>query len=300
MKIKEKNKEKIINDNRKSAVINKTIFQKYIFYILILSQLGTIYCDDDKSKEIQKIILLFFLFLIILIIIILLIIFIIKCCKKKNEENVNNYLDGTNYLERGNTEELQIRHNYTTYGAKSLSNYLKEKLISEIYTKKFELFGNKCPICLESYEENKSVIMIGGCLHIFHQKCLGEFAEKIDINKPIFSQFICPSCRKNLFDDIDKIKICIKKDPNFFNDIYKNKKLTKIKHIKDLINAMLNENKNEKNTVFDSCAKINEHNNETNFKDEYKDNYYNNKNIDKEKLNPKTDEEKEIKNDEGI
>ena len=52
------------------------------------------------------------------------------------------------------------------------------------------------------FEEKKSVKIIWGSFHIFHQKYLSELTEKIDINKSILPQFICPTCRKILFNDI--------------------------------------------------------------------------------------------------
>ena len=290
MKLKRNDTQK--NNNKQFIVFNISIFKKYIFIYIIILKLGIIYCEDKNSDK-KGLLLLLFLVVVIIIIIVLLIIFIVKCCKKRREENRNEFFEGSNYLERGNPEEIQLRQNITINGTKVLSDFLKDKLISDVYNKKFELIGNQCPICLDNFEENKSVIIMGGCLHIFHQKCLGELAEKIDLNRPIFSQLLCPTCRNNLMDDIEKIKICINRYPNFFNDIYQNKKLTKIKHIKNLISSILGENisniKENNNSIFESNIKINENNNETNkqnIKDENKDiSDDSNKFINKEKIN---------------
>ena len=149
-------------------------------------------------------------------------------------------------MEIGSQKEVDLRERITNEGIHVLSNYLKNELITDFYSKKFELFTNKCPICLDNFTENKSIIIIGGCLHIFHEKCLCILAEKVDLNKSIFSQFICPTCRNNLLDGIDKIKSCLDIDPNFFDDVYKNKKINKMKHVKNLIEKMLEENKNKK------------------------------------------------------
>ena len=291
------------NEYKRFFGFDTSILKKYIFFTIILSKLVAIYCDDSNNDK-KGLILLIFLVVVIIIILVLLVIFIVKCCKKRREENRNNFFEGSNYLERGNPEEIQLRQNITTNGTKALSDYLKDKLISDIYSKKFELFGNQCPICLDNFEENKSVIIMGGCLHIFHQKCLGELAEKIDLNKSIFSQFLCPTCRNNLMDEVEKIKICIIRYPNFFNDMYQNKKLTKIKHIKNLISAILGENitnvKENNDSIFESNLKINENSNETdriNKKDENKDISYDNKKlINNGKINTKKNENKKDEN----
>ena len=223
------------------------LFRASLFLIIILSFLNYVLCDDNSSKNRTKtIIILILLIAAFAIILILVILFIVCICCKKRQENRNNYLEGSNALEIGNQKEVDLRERITNEGVHALSNYLKNELFSDIYTKKFELFSNKCPICLENFFENKSKIILGGCLHIFHEKCLSILAEKIDLNKSIFSQFTCPTCRNNLLDGIDKIKTCIDIDPNFFDDIYKNKKITKMKHVKKIIEKMLNENKNKK------------------------------------------------------
>lgn len=231
--------------NRKNSIVisNSSIYKKYIFFIIIISKISFILCKSDKGKK--ALVLFILLIIIFLIIIALIIIFIIWCCKKRKEENRNNFIEASNYLERDNPDEIRLRDRILNNNLKSLSDYLKEKLFSDTYNKKFELFGMQCSICLENFEENKSIIIMGGCLHIFHQKCLSELAEKIDINKRIISQFICPTCRNNLIDGSEKIKICLRKFPNFFDDMNKNKKITKIKHIKNLINSII-EGKNKK------------------------------------------------------
>ena len=287
-----------VREKNKISIFNISTIKKYIFFFIIISKINIVHCESDNKKTL---ILLILLVIIVIIIIVLLIIFFVWCCKKKTDirrdDNQNNYFEGDNYLERDNPEEIQLRERVMNNYPKGLSDYLKEKLISDVYGKKFELFGTNCPICLEMFEEKKSVIIIGGCLHIFHQKCLSELAEKIDINKSILPQFICPTCRKILFNDIDKIKKCISKFPNFFDDIYTNKKLNKLKHINNLIDSILNENinnsKNNNNIIVVKNFKINEEKNpETDrriIKDENKDLSYDNEIIIKKKLKKKVD-----------
>ena len=229
----------IQEQNKKSFIykyIKFHLFRSSFFLIIILSFLNNVLCNDNSSKNRTKtIIILILLVVAFIIILILVILFIVCICCKKRQENRNNYLEGSNALEIGNQKEVDLRERITNEGIQALSNYLKNELFSDIYTKKYELFTNKCPICLENFIENKSTIILGGCLHIFHEKCLSILAEKIDLNKSIFSQFTCPTCRNNLLDGIDKIKNCIDIDPNFFDDIYKNTKITKMKHVKKII-----------------------------------------------------------------
>ena len=164
-----------IRKNIKNAIIDKFCinileFKETIFFILFLSLLNNAFCNDNDSKNTTKtLIILILLVVAILIILTLIIVFIVCICCKKRQANRNNYLEGSNVFERGNPEEVELRERITNEGVQVLSNYLKDKLIVDIYTKKFDLFLNKCPICLENFLENKSIIIIGGCLHIFHQ-----------------------------------------------------------------------------------------------------------------------------------
>lgn len=276
-------KNKFLNIKNRIAISNSSIYKKYIFLIIIISKISIIFCESDKGTK--AIILLILLIIIFLIILVLIIIFIIWCCKKRREENINNFIEASHYLERNNPYETRLRDRISNNNPKALSDYLKEKLISDTYNKKFQLFGIQCSICLDNFEENKSIIIMGGCLHIFHQKCLSELAEKVDINKRIISQFICPTCRNNLIDGADKIKKCLKKFPNFFDDMNKNKKITKIKHVKNLISSII-EGKdknlnNSENLSIKNSIKINVENNNEKESDKQEDeNYeisYNNK-----------------------
>ena len=248
-----------------------------IFLILIFSYINNVLCSDNDSKGGTKSIIILILLIVAFVIIFALIILFIVCfCCKKKRENRNNYLEGSTAFEIGNQKEVDLRDKIANEGIKALSNYLRDELIIDIYDKKFELFMKKCPICLENLIENKSNIILSGCLHIFHEKCLSTFAEKIDLNKNIFPQFICPVCKNNLFDGIDKIKTCLEIDPNFFDDIYKNKKITKMKHVKSLIDKMINENMKKQIKNDNSKVKIenledkkieNENENDNDYKD---------------------------------
>ena len=302
----------IQEQNKKSFLykyIKFHLFRSSFFLAIILSFLNNVLCNDNSSKNRTKtIIILILLVVAFIIILILVILFIVCICCKKRQENRNNYLEGSNALEIGNQKEVDLRERITNEGIQALSNYLKNELFSDIYTKKYELFTNKCPICLENFIENKSTIILGGCLHIFHEKCLSILAEKIDLNKSIFSQFTCPTCRNNLLDGIDKIKNCIDIDPNFFDDIYKNKKITKMKHVKKIIEKMLNENKNKKTEIREENSKEKFSNMEENFTNkkqenendnDYKDISFDNIVIPIKKSNIKKSNSHEIKNNEN-
>ena len=250
MSFSDKNKDYLIYTIlNKRKLFNKIHIKQDIFVILFFSCLNYIFCKEYNSSDKTKTIIILILLIVgFVVIIVLVILFIICFCCKKRQVNVNNYLEGSIAFERGNQEEVELRERITNEGTHALSEYLKDKLITDVYSKKFELYSNKCPICLENFEEYKSVILIGGCLHIFHFKCLCVFAEKVDLNKSIFSQFICPTCRNNLTNGIDKIKNCLDIYPNFFSDVYKNKKISKMKHVKSLIEKILEEKKDLKDS----------------------------------------------------
>ena len=295
---------------KKDKYFNKLPFNKQnLFLLIIFSCLNNVLCNDNDSKNRTKtIIILILLIVAIVVILVLVILFIICICCKKRRENIDNYIEGSIAFERGSQEEIELRERITNEGVHVLSNYLKDKLIIDTYSKKFDLFLNKCPICLENFEENKSIIIIGGCLHIFHEKCLSILAEKIDLNKSIFSQFICPTCRNNLMDGIDKIKTCIDIYPNFFGDIYKNKKITKMKHVKNLIEKILKERKDEKKYLKESSSNERLENQKefyknkknTNDNDNDKDISFDNIVIPKNKANNKKKNSKEINRDDVI
>ncbi|KAK4337633.1 hypothetical protein RND71_042120 [Anisodus tanguticus] len=59
-------------------------------------------------------------------------------------------------------------------------NLKKENVVS------FEL-GDKCPVCIEKFEE-KSIVVITPCSHIFHRRCIFPWLSKNNT---------CPKCRKN-------------------------------------------------------------------------------------------------------
>ena len=254
----------IKSKNKKENIFFKLPFYKnYIFFILIFSKLNNINCNDNDSKNNTKTLVILILLVVASIVIItLIVVFVICICCKRRQNNRNNYIEGSNVLERGSPEEVDLRERITNEGVKVLSNFLKEKLITDIYNKKFEIFGTQCSICLDNFVQNNSVIIIGGCFHIFHQKCISELAEKVDLNKNILSQFICPTCRNNLTDGIDNIKKCIDIYPNFFDDMYKNKRITKIKHVKNIIEKIINETKDKDNTIKDGSSreKLNKNN----------------------------------------
>ena len=281
------------NKNVVYKIIKLHLYKRSIYIFIIFSYLNNVLCDDNDSKNRTKTIIIFILIIVaIVVIIILMILFIICiCCKKRNDDR-NNYIEGSNIFERGSQREIDLRDRVNIEGIQALSNYLKDELITDIYTKKFEIFMNKCPICLDNFTENKSTIIISGCLHIFHEKCLCVLAEKIDLNKNIFAQYTCPTCRNNLLDGIDKIKACLEIDPNFFDDIYKNKKINKMKHVKNIIEKMLNENMNKKKREESSNEKIKERNvileknkNDNENDNDYKDISFDNIVIQKSKKN---------------
>ena len=271
----------ILTIYKKRRIFNKIFIKQDIFFILFFSCINNIFCKEYNSSDKSKTIIILILLIVALVVIIILVILFIICfCCKKRQININNYLEGNIAFERGNQEEVELRERITNEGIHALSEYLKDKLITDVYSKKFELYSNKCPICLENFEEYKSVILISGCLHIFHFKCLSIFAEKVDLNKNIFSQFVCPTCRKNLIDGIDKIKNCIDIYPNFFGDIYKNKKITKMKHVKNLIEKILEEKKEIKDSSKESFENQKDlFNNKKNNNDNDKDISFDNINI---------------------
>ena len=71
------------------------------------------------------------------------------------------------------------------------------------YNKQLSDFGEKCPICLETYDIYKDVCFTP-CRHLFHHSCLKEYVYGIIDVK-------CPICKYNLYESIEKKNINFKK-----------------------------------------------------------------------------------------
>ena len=141
-------------------------------------------------------------------IIIIFIICVIKCRKKKlrngqiynvhrqpirNNLNRQSIRNNSNRQQRENVpNEHQIIHfsNSNQENEKKRKELFKNKLYPIIYNKELfkENYNNSCSICLENYIDQKSLISLTPCNHIFHSDCLKKWSNKNT------SYFRCPNC----------------------------------------------------------------------------------------------------------
>ena len=160
--------------------------------------------NPSKKTKIIYIIVLVVCGVLLLAIIILIILYII-IRKKINriEENQRN-----EEIEK----ETKIKLN------KKIIEYLLENdLKAKIFTK--DLVVNdceKCSICLEAFECNKSQVSITPCKHIFHFDCLKNWLETEVLNPQ------CPNCKYSILSNIDLNSIKLN-DNNDNNDAKNNR-----------------------------------------------------------------------------
>ena len=149
---------------------------------------------ENPSKK--AIILLVVCGILLLLIIILIILYIFLRKKINRIEN--------NRRNEENEREEKIKRN------KQLIEYLLENdLKAKLFTK--EIIVNdceKCSICLEAFEYNKSQVSITPCKHIFHFDCLKNWLETEVLNPH------CPNCKYSILSNIDLKSINLNKNNN--------------------------------------------------------------------------------------
>ena len=258
--------------SRKTSII-------FLLYFLFLFLIEPISCDDKKERNVMDIFILVMIIIGVVILVVIGIVIYIKCIKPKlKARKKNKYFEETKILENEDQEELSLRENILKYGKTFLPKYICQKLIVQIYTESFELFGNRCNICLEYFSFGQSQIVFGGCFHIFHKSCIEEFSQKINTKKKLIPQFICSVCRSHLFFNIDKIKNYIQNNPDILEEIHKNKKISNINQIQQYFNEVLNLDKECEYNINLNNDDIRNGNNINNDNNIYNENDKNNEN----------------------
>ena len=120
-----------------------------------------------------------------MIIIILIIIYIIirKKINRIEESHLNEEIE--------REEKIKLNKQIIEY-------LLKNDLKAKVFTK--DIIVNdceKCSICLEAFEFNKSQVSVTPCKHIFHFDCLKNWLETEVVNPQ------CPNCKYRILSNID-------------------------------------------------------------------------------------------------
>jgi len=184
------------------------------------------FCEKNENNFICSNPIIFILIIIIIILLLLIISF-------KLLKNCNYHSTMLRYWERTVTERMN-RNRINERKEKELNEKKKKYYLLNIeikgftYNKQLNDFGEKCPICLDNYDDNKEVCFTP-CKHLFHHKCLKEYIYGIKDVK-------CPICKYDLYESIKDKKINYK-EINIVDDIV-------IYNKKELNNEILQSNNN--------------------------------------------------------
>ena len=142
---------------------------------------------DNPSKQIRIIYIIVLVvcavLLLLIIVLIILYIFIRKKINRIEQSHLNEEIE----------REEKIKKN------KQIIEYLLENdLKAKIFTKDIVVNDcEKCSICLEAFESDKSQVSITPCKHIFHFDCLKNWLETEVLNPQ------CPNCKFSILSNID-------------------------------------------------------------------------------------------------
>ena len=139
---------------------------------------------ENSSSSKKKDYKLYYILFSIGVVIIVVVVIILKICLKRrllridesnnlNRREINIYIERKREIET--KEKLELLFNTKLYPAKYFKNISENN-------------NNTCSICLEYFIENKSIISLTPCKHIFHYECLRKWAEGN------FEHFKCPNC----------------------------------------------------------------------------------------------------------
>jgi len=148
--------------------------------------------NPSKKTRIIYIIVLVVCGFLLLVIIILIILYIIIRKKINNIE------------ERHRNEEVE-REEKLKKNKKIIEYLLENDLKAKTFTK--DIIVNdceKCSICLEAFECNKSLVSITPCKHIFHFECLKNWLDTEVLNPQ------CPNCKYSILSNVDLNSINLK------------------------------------------------------------------------------------------
>ena len=133
-----------------------------------------------------------------------------NCLKRKFYRNRNTERNNLNRGER-------IDYQRQIENRKKIEMLFNTKLYPLKFTKKMLEYKNtSCSICLENFIEEKSIISLTPCEHIFHYQCLKKWAEENN------EQFKCPNCNHDFMKDNEPITIKIAKRDVKHNNIHSN------------------------------------------------------------------------------
>ena len=120
-----------------------------------------------------------------------------------NRAEINVYIEQKNQIDI--RKKIEILFNTKLYPRKYSTNIMKE--------------NTSCSICLEKFQDQKSLICLTACNHIFHYECLKKWGEEN------LDQFKCPNCNFDFLKEDEPIIINITKkngNENINNNINNN------------------------------------------------------------------------------
>ena len=112
---------------------------------------------------------------------------------RRNRNSLRRLIERENFiidLFTNPNEQLEIESKI------KIDNLFRTKLVPKEFQQK-DLVNDcaSCIICLENFEDKKSIICTTSCNHMFHYECLKAWAENNVLS------FKCPICKKNLLEN---------------------------------------------------------------------------------------------------
>ena len=114
-----------------------------------------------------------------------------------------NFNFGGNFFNGGNVNSNNVNYEYQDSDNSGFEELeFEEENEDEENEDDAELFNRKknrfnCPICLQKYK-NADIIKEFPCKHIFHKNCIFKWLKQSNV---------CPICKHDLTEDINKVEI---------------------------------------------------------------------------------------------
>ena len=122
-------------------------------------------------------------------------------------QNINSRVNNSNQNNNSNIAQNSIYNSNALFNSKNLSDFDKKKdylflEMDQYQYKHIQKYDSRketeCAICLEEFKRNDIIKEFYKCKHIFHKDCLKNWLKRSNV---------CPLCKHDLTEDINKIHL---------------------------------------------------------------------------------------------